>query len=164
MNRSFVKRDAKTKELLSSGTLSPIVRDYIYDIVLKPCRHFCGRETELEQIYNLFAENSKIFLTGVAGIGKNELAKMYAQKYKKEYTNILYFSFVGNLEEMIVTCDFADDTLDENEDMRFKRHNRFLRSLKEDTLIIIDNFNTIASDEPLFEMPLQDCVYYAEPF
>ena len=87
MNRNFVKRDAKTRELLSSGNLSPIVRDYIYDIVPKPCRHFCGRETELEQIYNLFAENSKIFLTGVAGMGKSELAKMYAEKYKKhEYS------------------------------------------------------------------------------
>ena len=91
MNRDFRKRDIKTKELLSMGTLSPCTRDYIFDIVPKPCRHFCGRETELEQIHNLITENDKVFLRGVAGIGKSELAKMYAEKYKKEYTNILYF-------------------------------------------------------------------------
>lgn len=155
MNRNFVKRDIKTKELLSSGTLSPVVKDYIYDIVPKPCRHFCGRETELEGIHDLLKENDKVFLTGVAGIGKSELAKKYAQLYKKDYTNILYFNYNGTLKQMIVECDFADDTPVENEGMRFKRHNRFLRSLKEDTLIIIDNFNTIASDEPLFDVVMK---------
>lgn len=155
MNRNFVKRDAKTRELLSSGNLSPIVRDYIYDIVPKPCRHFCGRETELEQIYNLFAENSKIFLTGVAGMGKSELAKMYAEKYKKEYTNILYFSFAGSLEEMIAACDFADDMPSEKEDMRYEKHSRFLKSLKEDTLIIIDNFDIVPTPESGFDDIMQ---------
>ena len=76
-----------TGQLLSTGTLSPIVKDYIYDIVPKPCRHFCGRETDLENIHELLKENDKIFLTGVAGIGKSELAKMYAEKYKNEYIN-----------------------------------------------------------------------------
>lgn len=43
MERSFVKRDSNTKQLLSTGTLSPIVKDFIYDGgVPKPCRHFCG--------------------------------------------------------------------------------------------------------------------------
>ena len=152
MNRNFVKHDIKTKELLQAGTLSPCVRDYIYDIVPKPCRHFCGRETELEEIHDLLKENSKVFLTGVAGIGKSELAKMYAQKYKKEYTNILYFSFAGSLEEMIAACDFADDMPGENEDIRFEKHNRFLKSLKEDTLIIIDNFNVVPTPESLFDI------------
>lgn len=155
MNRNFVKRDIKTKELLSAGSLSPVVRDYIYNIVPKPCRHFCGRETELEEIHDLLKENDKVFLTGVAGIGKSELAKMYAQKYKKDYTNILYFRYMGNLKQMIANCDFADDTLNENEDMRFKRHNRFLRSLKEDTLIIIDNFDIVPTPESGFDDIMQ---------
>lgn len=155
MNRNFVKRDTKTKELLSSGTLSPIVRDYIYDIVPRPCRHFCGRETELEEIHELLKENSKVFLYGVAGMGKSELVKMYAEKYKKEYTNILYFSFAGSLEEMIAACDFADDLPGENESVRFEKHNRFLKSLKEDTLIIIDNFDIVPTPESGFDDIMQ---------
>ena len=41
--------------------------------------------------------------------------------------------------------DFADDMPDESDDTRFKWHNRFLRSLREDTLLIMDNFNATAS-------------------
>ncbi|MDO5397131.1 MAG: Archaeal ATPase [bacterium] len=151
MNRNFVKHDIKTKELLSAGSLSPCVRDYIYDIVPKPCRHFCGRENELKQIHKLLNENGKVFLHGIAGIGKSELVKMYAQRYKKEYTNILYFRYMGNLKEMIANCDFADDT-SENTDSRFDRHNRFLKSLKDDTLIIIDNFDIVPTLESLFDI------------
>lgn len=152
MDRPFIKRDTKTKNLISTGALSPIVQEYIYDIVPKPCKHFCGRENELEMLHSVLDNNSKVFVQGVAGIGKSEFTKKYAQLYKKEYTNILYFNYSGDLKQMIIDCDFADDALNENDDMRFKRHNRFLRGLKEDTLIIIDNFNTIASAEPLFDV------------
>ena len=155
MNRTFIKRDINTKELLSSGTLSPVVKDYIYGIVPKPCRHFCGRETDLETTHELLKKNDKIFLTGIAGIGKSELAKMYAQKYKKEYTNILYFSFAGSLEEMIADCDFADDLPGENEAVRFEKHNRFLKNLKEDSLIIIDNFDIVPTPESGFDDIMQ---------
>lgn len=154
MNRNFVKRDVKTKELLTSGTLSPFVRDYIYDIVPKPCRHFIGRETDLEQIHELLKENDKIFLTGVAGIGKSELAKMYAERYKRDYTNILYMRYMGDIEDMIADSDFADDT-DNNADSRFERHSRFFRSLKEDTLIIIDNFDIVPIIESGFDKLMQ---------
>lgn len=156
MDRPFIKRDTKTKNLISSSSLSPLIQDYIYDGFLpKPCRHFKGRNNELEMLRSALDNNSKVFVEGVAGIGKSEFVKMYAAKYKKEYTNILYFNYNGNLKQLIADCDFADDKIDENEDMRFKRHNRFLRSLKEDTLIIIDNFNTIASDEPLFDVVMK---------
>ena len=53
---------------------------------------------------------------------------------------------------MITDCDFADDRLTDGENIRFKKHNRFLRSLKEDTLIIIDNFNAAASDDELLDV------------
>lgn len=155
MNRPFIKRDARTNNLLSAGALSPVVRDYIYDVVPKPCRHFCGRGNELGLLHSALDSNGKVFVQGVAGIGKSEFAKKYAQLYKKDYTNILYFRYSGDLKKMITECDFADDRTDENDDTRFKRHNRFLRSLKEDTLIIIDNFNTIPSDEPLFDVVMK---------
>ena len=53
---------------------------------------------------------------------------------------------------MISDCDFADDSLTDNEDIRFKKHNRFLRSLKEDTLVIIDNLNIVPSDDSLLDV------------
>lgn len=152
MERKFIKRDTNTKRLASSGSLSPQVRDYIYNLVPKPCKHFCGRDAELEELHTLLGYESKVFVQGVAGIGKSEFVKMYAKRYKKEYTNILYFNYCGNLKQMITDCDFDDDSITDSEDILFKKHNRFLRSLKEDSLIIIDNFNITASDDELFDV------------
>ena len=153
MERTFVKRDSKTKELLSSGSLSPIVKDYIVDgFVPKACKHFCGRDNELQNLDEMLKKHDKVFLQGVAGIGKSELAKKYAEVHKKDYTNILFFTYTGDLKQMIADFDFADDMETDNTEIRFKKHNRFLRSLKEDTLIIIDNFNTTAAKEPIFDV------------
>lgn len=143
MERTFVKRDVNTKNLLSAGNLSPAVKDFIYDGgTPKPCRHFCGRDNELVTLHQLLCSHGKVFLQGIAGIGKSELAKAYAKIHSKEYTNILYLSYTGNLKQDISDMDFADDLPDDDNEERFRKHNRFLRTLKEDTLFIIDNFNT----------------------
>lgn len=130
------------------GTLSPVVSDMIFDgEVPKPCKHFCGRDTELESLHELLNTHNKVFIHGIAGIGKSEFAKAYANAHKKDYTNILYFQYNGSLQKMIADMDFVDDNSGDDETERFRKHNRFLRSLKDDTLIIIDNFNTTASKE-----------------
>ena len=51
--------------------------------------------------------------------------------------------------------DFADDMPDESDDTQFKRHNRFLRSLREDTLLIVDNFNVTASQDQFLDVMLK---------
>lgn len=145
ISRKFEKRDIKS---LALGTLSPVVSDMIFDgEVPKPCKHFCGRDTELESLHELLNTHNKVFIHGIAGIGKSEFAKAYANAHKKDYTNILYFQYNGSLQKMIADMDFADDNSGDDETERFRKHNRFLRSLKDDTLIIIDNFNTTASKE-----------------
>lgn len=96
MERPFVKRNTKNQKLIAGGDLSPAVLDYIMDSeVPRPCRHFVGREEELEELHTMLEENSKVFLYGIAGIGKSELAKAYAKQYKKYYTNILYAEYTG---------------------------------------------------------------------
>ena len=96
----------------------------------------------------MLSEYGKVFLQGIPGIGKSELAKAYAQSFKKEYTNIIYINYSGSLKNDIIKLDFAEDyNANEPEADRFRRHDRFLRSLKDDSLIIIDNFNTVASDD-----------------
>ena len=107
-----------------------------------PCRYFCGRDTELDELHTALQEHSKVFIKGFAGIGKSEFAKAYAKKFKKEYRNILYFNYHGSLKEMITDMDFAGDNLSDNEQIRFTKHIRFLKGLRRDSLIIIDNFNT----------------------
>lgn len=156
MQLRFEKRDVRSKQLLTPGNLSPAVVDYIFDSDMpRPCRWFLGREQELEQLHELLVDHSKVFLHGIPGIGKSELAKAYAKQHNKEYINILYMNYVGDLKQNITDMDFADDLPDETEEARFKRHNRFLRSLKEDTLLIVDNFNTTTERDDFLDVMLK---------
>ena len=156
MERQFVKRDTRNQKLIARGALSPIVLDYIMDSeVPKPCRHFLGRDKELEELHAMLEENLHVFLYGIAGIGKSELAKAYAKQYKKHYTNILYVEYTGDLHQDITDMDFIDDPPEISEQERFQRHNRFLRSLKSDTLLIIDNFNVTATQDNFLSVVLK---------
>lgn len=156
MERGFVKRDAKTQKLLSAGGLSPRLQDYIIDDgIQKPCRTFCGREQELDTLHAQLTEHQKIFLQGIAGIGKSELAKAYAWEHRKDYTNILHLTYSGDLKQMIMDMEFIGDQQSETDAERFRNHNRFLRTLKEDTLLIIDNFNTTATKDELLSVVLK---------
>ena len=156
MERTFVKRNAATKKLLAAGTLSPVISDFVYNgEVPKACAHFCGRNQELSTLHELISEKRIIFLQGIAGIGKSELAKAYARAYRKDYTNILYLTYSGDLRQDIIDLDFVDDLPEDTEEDRFRKHTRFLRSLKEDTLLIIDNFNTTAGKDAFFSVLLK---------
>lgn len=156
MERPFVKRNTKNQKLIAGGELSPAVLDYIMDSeVPRPCRHFVGREEELEELHTMLEENSKVFLYGIAGIGKSELAKAYAKQYKKYYTNILYAEYTGDLHQSVTDLDFTDDLPEDSEEERFRKHNRFLRSLKDDTLLVIDNFNVTATHDSFLPVMLK---------
>ena len=156
MERQFIKRDTKNQKLIAGGALSPIVLDYIMDSeVPKPCRHFIGRDKELEELYTMLEENRHVFLCGIAGIGKSELVKAYAKRYIKQYTNILYVEYTGNLHQDITDMDFIDDLPESTEQEQFQRHNCFLRSLKSDILLIIDNFNVTATQDSFLSVVLK---------
>ena len=157
MERNFIKRETGNKKLTSGKALSPVVNDYLFGAgTPKPCRYFCGRERELSELHFMLNEYSKMFLQGIPGIGKSELVKAYAQSFKKEYTNIIYINYSGNLKSDIVDLDFLEDfNANESEKERFRRHHRHLRSLKDDSLIIVDNFNTVAADEELLSVVLK---------
>ena len=155
MERKFVDR-TKAKELMASNSLSPIVKEYIFGTdVPSPCRYFCGRETELTELHDTLCKHSKVFMQGIPGIGKSEIAKAYAKRYHKEYTNVIYITYSGSLKDDIVSLDFADD-FNESESAkdRFRRHHRFLKTMKKDNLIIVDSFNTVAADDELLSVVL----------
>ncbi len=141
IDRPFVPVD---KSMLPTSAIT--VSECVFGAeVPTPCRFFCGRDTELDELHIALQEHSKIFISGFAGIGKSEFAKAYAKKYKKEYRNILYLNYPGSLKEMITNMNFIGDNATDDEHTRFTKHIRFLKSLRSDSLIIIDNFNS-ASD------------------
>ena len=51
--------------------------------------------------------------------------------------------------------DFIDNPPESTDQERFQSHNRFLRSLKSDTLLIIDNFNVTATQDNFLSVVLK---------
>ncbi len=153
LERKFEKRD---KKALSTSGISPVITDLAYiESVPKPCKYFCGRDTELAELHNLLQTKGKVFISGIAGIGKSELAKAYAYYHRKEYSSTLFLSYGGSLFNLIADMDFVEDHPEDDAQTRFRKHNRILRTMKENSLIIIDNFNTTASDEVLLDVILK---------
>ena len=143
---------------ITDKNASPIVAERITLPVISPCKHFSGRKQELEALHEMLQALDKIFIYGIGGIGKSEFVKQYISDHKKEYTNILYMPYSGSLKSTIASLDFHDDKSRDSVETRFNRHNIFLKHLKNDSLIIIDNFDIMPDmDEHLEEILSYNC-------
>ena len=136
---------------LASGPPSPDVSERIRGAgVPLPVRHFSGREDDLRDLHEMILTDTVVFIQGLAGIGKSELSRQYARIHKKEYTNLLYLVYSGDLRKDIADLPFTEDLPEDSLAVRLERHHRYLKSLKGDTLLIIDNFDVLEEDEPFF--------------
>lgn len=110
--------------------------------------YFVGRDEELKKIKNSFDLKKKaVFLHGFGGIGKTEIARKYAELYKKDYDVILFVKYDNNstLQEKLDEIDIV------NFDGELSEKRKKLRSLLDDkTLVIVDNFDVeIGADNGL---------------
>lgn len=154
LSRNFLPKSKK-----ATGT-ELVLSDYLLDCRLPSVtRNFVGRESELKKIEALLQDEHCIFLEGIGGIGKSELAKHYANHHKNQYSNVLYLQYQENLRRTIMEMDFIDDSLEMSEDERFHNHYRFFKCLDNKTLVILDNFDSVPEDDEMFHtflsMPFQ---------
>ena len=134
-----------------SGLFSPDLSDTIQNSRLPSItEEFVGRKNELKECGKLLQERPTLFISGVAGIGKSEFAKYYADKNRKKYTNIIYLYYAGDLKKSIAGMEFDDDTSEMTEEMLFDKHYKILKKLHRDSLIILDNFNALPKDDSFF--------------
>ena len=65
---------------------------------------FFGREMELKTLEQYFAkDNQTVFIQGIAGIGKSELAAMYAIEHRADYDVIVFANCVSDIRTMIAS-------------------------------------------------------------
>lgn len=124
-----------------------------------PKHFFVGRDTELEQIHQLLEEDPVLFLHGMGGIGKTEIAKAYAVKYKDCYDTVLFANYRGSILDMVIGDDISIENFKrmmaygedaESNETFFARKLQVLKNLSsERTLLIIDNFDV--DDDPRME-------------
>ncbi len=113
-------------------------------------KNFLGRKKELSEATAALRNNSLLFVTGIAGIGKSEFAKNFAKKNEKKYTNIIYLYYTGSLKKCIAELEFVSDTAEMTEAELFDSHYKIMKTLYPDSLIIIDNFNVLPKDDSFF--------------
>ena len=133
-----------------------------------PRSEFIGRSSELSEIHDLLSSGcGAVFLAGMGGIGKSEIAKAYAQAHQDIYTTIVFASYETDLLHLIASdqkisvenLQQASATGGQGEtiDAYFERKMKVLRSiLDENTLLIIDNFD-VESDDKLDEVLQLPC-------
>lgn len=118
---------------------------------------FVGRENEISRINKVFESGQKVlFLSGIGGIGKTELAKRYAYENAGRYKKIIFVPFAGSIMETVCGNDLRINKINQGEDEKdtdyYKRKIGILKQIVSmDDLIILDNFD-IESDENLEEL------------
>ena len=117
---------------------------------------FCGREEELAKIKQHFDSGERIlFLQGIGGIGKTEIAKQYAKRNKTDYDTIIYATYNDTVVELVSSQtsfkikpffprQVLPDGTQESALSFFNRKLALIRDItNERTLIIIDNFDVM---------------------
>ena len=99
--------------------------------------NFVGRTQELQVIQEAFEGGTKcVVLHGFGGIGKSELAKVYASKHESTYDAVIFARYRGSLKEILSNLKIY------NIDVGAENHETELRRLLNDhVLLIIDNFD-----------------------
>ncbi len=110
---------------------------------------FAGREDLLDAISQSFDTGNRVlFLEGIGGIGKSELAKQYAIAHPERFDKVLFMTYVSNLQDLVcgpgaIEIQGLEQQQDEPAAVFFQRKLGIFRSLaNERTLLIVDNFDT----------------------
>lgn len=155
---------------------SDVERVFLYHGFAYNTANFVGRENELRQIETIFSSGQQVlFLSGMGGIGKTELAKRYAYLYGEEYRTIVFVPYQGSIVQTVCGEDIhihnvhreqSEEGL-ETEEEYFERKLKILKEqTTKDDLIILDNFD-VEEDEDLerfLECPCRFLITTREDF
>ena len=115
----------------------------------QPREIFLGREDLLDQIDRIFAEGKRVlFLEGIGGIGKSELAKQYALRHRDDYDNVVFMTYSDSLQKLVcnpsaLIIEGLEQMPEETDKEYFARKLNVLASITNNrTLLIVDNFDT----------------------
>lgn len=132
---------------------------------------FAGRDQLIAQIQRTFEDRNVVFLHGMGGIGKSELARQYWKAHKDSYDTAVFARYNGSLAALIaddsVFCvkGAARKTKDGNvaqSDEEYARDKLAILKASADrhTLIILDNFDVPVKEDPFIEEVISDADYH----
>ena len=115
---------------------------------------FVGREEQLARLDEEFSRGKNVvFLEGIGGIGKSEIAKQFAVRHHDEFRTVCFLEYKGSLERLVSdpmelqVAGFPEKKPEESEREYFLKKLAVLHQLaSRDTLFILDNFDV--DDDP----------------
>lgn len=133
---------------------------------------FVGRERELARMEECFLGGQQVlFLSGIGGIGKTELARRYAFVHRGKYRKIVFLPFHGSVRETVCSSELRIHKLeqgeDEDNDDYYRRKLNVLKMVvSAEDLMILDNFDVDFDEdlEELFACPCRFLVTSREDF
>jgi len=148
---SVQNRFSSANELISALNeliqLSDPKTPYLVTTRVVPEDFFIGRDNELQQMHEMLSEKPTLFLCGMGGIGKSELARNYVKRYGNDYDTIFFATYMSSWS-MLLTDDYRIQIANfhsyegEKPEDYFARKIRKLKELcNESTLFVIDNVN-----------------------
>lgn len=110
-----------------------------------PSKCFVGRTAELLEIQRKLKEYNTVFIYGIGGMGKTELAKKYVKEYQQQFFNVVYLNYNKYL------CDGTTSRLESiirsiTKEMPVANNYELFNN--PETLVILDNFD-VEEDEYL---------------
>ena len=116
--------------------------NYVINSEINSNNVFIGRDDELNQIKMKLNQDHILFLSGIGGIGKSELAKQFANK--NNYI-CCYITYEGSLVDSINKCvniaNFPRYSGEKEENYCVRKLHKLKELVNEHYLILIDNMN-----------------------
>lgn len=124
--------------------------------VVLPKSYFTGRDQEIEEIHEMLQQEHVLFLQGMGGIGKSEIAKGYAKAYAQDYDTVIFAHYENSILNVVCSEDIKIQNFSRNlsygeeaetAEAYFARKMQVLQELMDPrVLLIVDNFDV--EDDP----------------
>lgn len=133
-----------------------------------PTKTYVGRKDISQEIEGKFSEGNKVvFLHGIGGIGKTQIAKKYVFDHRQQYDTVIFATYEGDLKSLIINeTPFVlepaivrkmkeNGQMETDEEFYARKLAKIKELSDERTLIVIDNFDEEYKDEflDLFDGP-----------
>lgn len=129
---------------------------------------FAGRDRLIETIHKDFQQRDIIFLCGMGGIGKSQLACQYWKQYRDFYTTVVFGRYESSLIELIADDTVfkvegvtrktkADNSLQTDDEYAREKLLVLKKTTDKHTLIIIDNYDIMG--DPFFDEFVHEADY-----
>lgn len=131
--------------------LSNPEKQFLISSTINPQDGFIGRDAEMQDIHKNLQQNPILFLHGIGGIGKSELAKQYAKRYMSEYDTVIFAPYTTDMVSLIANDSHiqinnfsraTNETVEEYYEQKLQMLKELVLGNGERTLLVVDNLNT----------------------